>query len=174
MEPDALIEAILFYTAEPVPKVRLGELLDIGDSEIDDALAVLRTKLEGRGIALMDHDGEVTLATSTGASPILERLEATEERALSKSALEVLSIIAYQAPVTSADIDQIRGVNSQSALRQLLMRGLAKRERASEAASYTYTPSIDLLAHLGIGQASELPEYEPLRAFLDKQKTETL
>ncbi len=172
MEPDALIEAILFYTAEPVPKVRLGELLDIGDAEVDEAIVALKTKLMERGVALIEHNGEVALATATGASPLIEKLDATEERALSKSALEVLSIIAYEGPVTSADIDQIRGVNSQSALRQLLMRGLATRTRKSEAASYEYAPSVDLLAHLGIGAAQELPEYEPLRAFLDKQKAE--
>ncbi|MDE2038078.1 MAG: SMC-Scp complex subunit ScpB [Patescibacteria group bacterium] len=171
MDIPAAIEAILFWKAEPVAVKRLAELLSTEAAPVTEdaaraALAELRTRLAGRGLALVETDGEAMLGTSPAFSPLIERLTAEElSRDLGKAGLETLSIILYQGPVSRAEIDHIRGVNSQFIVRNLLVRGLVERmENPADARSYLYKTSIELLSRLGLSRAEDLPEYEKVRA----------
>jgi segregation and condensation protein B len=93
-------------------------------------------------------------------------------RDLGKAGLETLSIILYQGPISRANIDYIRGVNSQFIVRNLLIRGLIDRvENPKDARSYIYKTTIDLLSHLGISKIEELPEYEQVRKDIDSYAT---
>jgi segregation and condensation protein B len=72
-----------------------------------------------------------------------------------------LSIISYAGPITRADIEYIRGVNSSFTVRSLLMRGLIEREvDPKRANAYIYSASFDLLRHLGLSNNEDLPEYQ--------------
>ena len=87
----------------------------------------------------------------------LLNLEATTQ--LTRAALEVLAIIAYEQPVTRPHIDAIRGVNSESALRTLLRHGLIEEAGRTEGPGrpilYVTTP--EFLQHFGLGRLAELP-----------------
>ena len=129
-----------------------------------------------RGLTLIQTDTEVMLGTAKEFSPLIEQLTKEElSRDLGKAGLETLSIVLYQGPISRADIDYIRGVNSQFILRNLLIRGLVERiDNPKDARSFLYKTTLDLLAHLGISKVEDLPEYEKVRSDIDAFKGQTL
>ena len=171
------IEAILFWKAEPVAINKLASLLGVDVESIKSGLVELENQLKGRGIALVQTDDEVMFGTAKELSPLIEQMTKDElTRDLGKAGLETLSIILYQGPITRAEIDYIRGVNSQFILRALLIRGLVERiDNPQDQRSFLYKSTLDLLAHLGGSKISELPEYEQVKNDIDsfKQSTET-
>jgi len=96
-----------------------------------------------------------------------------EAKELSKQALETLSIIAYKAKVTKAEIDFIRGVNSVFILRNLLVRGLiTKKNNILDKRSPLYIVTHDLLAHLGIEGIEQLPGHLKISQRLNELEDE--
>ena len=167
------IEAILFWKAEPVSFKKLAQLLNADLKAVNEGVAALEANLNGRGLTLVQTDDEVMLGTSKDLSPLIEQLTKEElTRDLGKAGLETLSIVLYQGPISRADIDYIRGVNSQFILRNLLIRGLVERvDNPKDARSYLYKTSIQLLSHLGIAKSTDLPEYEQIRKDIESFKS---
>lgn len=159
------LEAILFWKAEPVSIKKLATIFDTDVGAINKGLQELEQTLQGRGLTLVRTDEEVMLGTAKELSPLIEKLTKEElSRDLGKAGLETLSIILYQGPISRADIDYIRGVNSQFIVRNLLIRGLVERvENPKDARSFLYKTTLQLLSHLGISKIEELPEYEQVR-----------
>jgi segregation and condensation protein B len=90
------------------------------------------------------------------------------ERDLGRAGIETLAIIAYKGPVSKKEIEYIRGVNSQFALRNLLLRGLVERKASSwDERVIVYSITADALRHLGLGSITELPEYMDVRKQLE-------
>lgn len=174
MDLSAKIEAILFWKAEPISIKKLASLLNEKPEAVKAGLASLENNLKGRGLTLVQTDEEVMLGTSKELSPLIEQLTKEElTRDLGKAGLETLSIILYQGPISRADIDYIRGVNSQFILRNLLIRGLIERvDNPKDARSYLYKTTLQLLSHLGISKIEALPEYEKVRTEIEAFKTE--
>jgi segregation and condensation protein B len=176
MDISQQIEAILFWKAEPVSVKKLASLLNTDELSIHKGIETLKTALGGRGITLVRTDTEVTLGTAKEFAPLIEQLTKEERvRDLGKAGLETLSIVLYQGPISRADVDYIRGVNSQFIIRNLLVRGLVERvDNPSDTRSYLYTSSIALLSHLGLSSLVELPEYDSVRKDIEffKQSTE--
>src|SRR3989344_7435549 len=178
MDISGKVEALLFFRGEPVSRRELGKALGAKEREVEQGLAELREKLAGRGVALVENGDEVELRTAPEASELIEKIRKEElSRDLGKAGAETLAIILYRNPVTRADIDYIRGVNSTFILRNLLIRGLVERvQNPNDQRSFHYKPTFELLAHLGIKNISELPEYtsvqEELEKFTVSQKAE--
>jgi len=175
----AKLEAILFWKAEPVTFKKLAQLLSteavkVTEAEIKAGLIELEISLKNRtsGLSLVQTDTEVMLGTAKEFSPLIEQLTKEElTRDLGKAGLETLAIVLYQGPISRADIDYIRGVNSQFILRNLLIRGLVERvDNPKDARSFLYKTTLDLLAHLGVSKIEELPEYQKVRADIDAFK----
>jgi segregation and condensation protein B len=100
----------------------------------------------------------VELVTAPELDALIESLRRDEmKRDIGKAGAETLAIILYKGPITRAEIDRIRGVNSAFIVRNLLVRGLIAREQAGKGNVFSVTPT--LLAHLGITSKAELPEY---------------
>ncbi len=160
------IEALLFYRAEPVRFQELVTLLKAEQSEVREALASLKVLLMGRGVRLLEVNDSYELVTAPEVSNLIESLRREElNRDLGKAGVETLTIILYRGPVSRAEIDFIRGVNSTFILRNLLVRGLIERrvlEKGGRGAHYVPTP--DFLKYLGIVSVEELPEYGTLRS----------
>lgn len=169
------IEAILFYKAEPLSLKKLCNILELKEQEVKQGIQELEKDLKNRGITLVENENEYTLTTSSETSFIIEKVRKDElNRDLGKAGIETLSIIIYQGPVSRADIDYIRGVNSQFIVRNLLMRGLIEKvENAKDARSYLYKPSLQLISHLGLSKLNDMPEYEDIRNKIDAMKNET-
>lgn len=168
------IESILFFKGEAVSFKVLSDLLEKSESEISEALDVLKNDLQDRGIRLIRNNGRVMLGTAPEISDIIEKIKKEElSKDLGKASLETLSIILYRGPIRKAQIDYIRGVNSGSILRNLLVRGLIEKKADKESQrSFLYYPTFELLSFLGISKLEELPEYEKVRGELEKADEE--
>lgn len=166
------LEAVLFWKGEPVSFKKLSQMLSVSEDEIKEGLKILKEKLDGRGISLIEKENEVTLVTSGEYGELIETLTKEEiKKDLGKATLETLSIILYQGPVKRSEIDYIRGVNSQFILRNLLVRGLIEKiPDPKDARTFVYKPSFELLAHLNIKGIEELPEYEMVRKDIEPFK----
>lgn len=166
------IEALLFYRNEPVTLKYLASLLGTDQSSVREGLAELEQTFKERGVCLVYKEDNVMLATSPTVSDLIDRAAHEEmSRELGKAALETLAIIVYRGPVTRADIDYIRGVNSAFILRSLLIRGLVERiENPQDKRSYQYRPTFDLLRHMGVSHLEEMPNFEAIREEIEQKK----
>ncbi|MFO7742001.1 MAG: SMC-Scp complex subunit ScpB [Anaerolineae bacterium] len=161
----ARVESVLFVAEEPVSAHRLAEALDATATQIDQALEAMATNYDGRGLRLQRVDGRVQLTTAPEAASYIERFLGLEVRVhLSQAALEALAIVAYRQPITRPEIEEIRGVSSDSVLRTLLSAGLIDRVGRAEAVGrpFLYGTTADFLQHFGLQSLDELP---PLAEF---------
>jgi len=163
------IESILFWKAEPIKVSELAQILQLKDREINEALKTLQERLSDRGLSLIINDNKVALVTCPEASDIIEKLHKEElTKDLSKATLETLTIVLYRGPMRRSEIDYIRGVNSQFTLRALLVRGLIEKKiDEKDERAYIYSTTIDTLAHLGVSNVEELPDYESVNTDID-------
>lgn len=162
----SIVESLLFVSGDPVSVSRLAEAADISEEKVEAALELLGKSYEEdcRGLFLIRKDGDVVLTSHPDNAVFVERFIRRErEGALSRAALETLSIVAYRGPIGRADIDSIRGVNSTMTLRSLLLRGLIERfGNPDDARGYLYGPSLAFLETLGLANRSELPDFARL------------
>lgn len=127
MDTVAVIESVLFVAEHPVPTSELSEVLEIPPPEITEALSVLANRLSstGSGLVLRETGGGWRLYTRPDLHPYLERYAASPSATrLSRAALEALAVVAYRQPVSRGQVSEIRGVDSEQALRTLERRGL--------------------------------------------------
>lgn len=176
IEPEELstgIEAILFWKGEPQSIKKLATSLNKSEEEIKTGLEILKEKIADRGVELIYKNDEVMLGTASKLSHIIERLTKEElVRDLGKAGLETISIIAYKGPISRAEIDYIRGVQSTFILRNLQIRGLVERiSNPSDARSFLYQPTFELLQFLGISKIEDLPEYDSVQVEFEKNNT---
>jgi len=165
----AQLEAVLFFKAEPLSIKRLGQILKKDEDEVKMAIKELADDLRGTGLTLIEWEDEVTIGTSKDAAELIESITKEElTKDLGKAGLETLSIILYQGPLSRAEIDYVRGVNSQFVLRNLLVRGLIERvENPKDQRSFLYKPTLELISYLGISKITDLPDYESVRSDID-------
>jgi segregation and condensation protein B len=161
------IEALLFALGRPLSHDELKKQLNLTDAALAEALDGL-SRAESRGIAVVSDGREVELRTAPSAAETVERVRKEEyARDIGKAGLEALSAILYRGPLSRAEIDFIRGVNSSQTLRTLTMRGLVRRvPNPKDERSFLYEPTTEVLAQLGVRQVGELPEYASVRAKL--------
>ncbi len=166
------VEAVLFWKGEPMKIKKLAQIFAKTEEEISAGLKELETKLEGRGVTLIFKDDEVALGTSKDNSEIIERLTKEElVRDLGKAGLETLSIVVYMGPISRAEIDLIRGVQSTFILRNLSIRGLVERiPNPKDQRSFLYKPTFDLVSFLGISKIEDMPEYLQAKIEIEKFK----
>jgi len=162
------LEAVLFSEGGPISHKRLMSLLECTAADLKSALTELAKRREGSGIAVVATDTEASLAVASGAAETVKKaFEKELGKEIGEAGLEVLSIVLYRGPSTRASIDYIRGVNTSSTLRNLLARGLLERvPNPDDAREYLYRPTVELLAHLGITELSQLPDHAAVAAEL--------
>jgi segregation and condensation protein B len=163
----AQIEALLFASGRPIDIRQLAKLAKAKPEAVEAAIQALADEYKNtrRGLSLMRQDDKVQMVTNPEQGATVEQFVKEEFTGpLSRAALETLAIIAYRGPIAKPEIDTIRGVNSGIMLRTLLIRGLVERKRsAKDARTYAYTLSFDFVRHLGVSEASQLPNYAELR-----------
>lgn len=162
MGPAAALEAILFVTEAPVPARELAEVLELSAEAVESLLTRLAADLEerGSGLILRHVAGGWRLYTRAEAYPYLERFSSSASaRRLSNAALETLAVVAYRQPVSRNQIAEIRGVDSESALRSLERHGLVEEAgRLTVPGNPAVYRTTDLfLEKLGLDTLGELP-----------------
>lgn len=176
MNLDLYIEGLLFYKAAPQKKRTIARLLDVEEEALTSGIAALRERLQGGATRLVETETELQLVTAPELSSFIDELRREEVRGdIGKAGAETLAIILYRGPVSRAEIDSIRGVNSSYILRNLMVRGLV--ERSKQGSGFTFAATPQLFAHLGIERKHELPEYaavmDQLEAFEAAQREAT-
>jgi segregation and condensation protein B len=164
---EAVIEAILFVSSEPVPRARLLEMFDEEDREqAREALeAVIARYAAGpeRGVMAEDVAGGVRLVTRPELVGWLRRFfDVAGGNKLSMAALETLAIIAYRQPMTGPEIQELRGVNSSGVLKTLLERRLVRIAGRKEVVGkpFLYGTTREFLVHFGLNSLKDLPPLE--------------
>ena len=163
----AKLEALLFVAPEPLSSSQLAEVLALPNTAVDRGLLNLSEKYSNdptnNGLRLVQHKGKYQLSTAPEISEIVEKFLGLEFKSkLSKAALETLAIIIYRQPITRPKIDAIRGVNSDSVVRNLFNRGLitevGRDDSPGRPIVYSSTP--DFLHYFGINSLEEMPPIE--------------
>jgi segregation and condensation protein B len=158
----AALEAILFVTESPVPTGELAEVLELPKSRVEAMLDELTRELEdrGSGLVLRQVAGGWRMYSHPDAYPFLERFSTSATaRKLSPAALETLSVVAYRQPVARSQIAEIRGVDSDSAVRTLERLGLVEeKERLNIPGNPAVYVTTDLfLEKMGLETLADLP-----------------
>ena len=165
--PDELlraVEATLFASEAPMSAEAIS--LHLGGAAVKSALADLASQYDGRGVQLVERGGRWHFQTAPDLAHLLRR-EREEVRRLSRAATEVLAIVAYHEPVSRAEIESIRGVQTAKGTLDVLMeagwvRITGRREVPGRPVIYATTP--DFLTHFGLSSRRDLPGIDELRA----------
>jgi len=167
---ESKIEALLFFKGEAITLKKIGEIFNVNQEEIENALSNLISSKENTGLKIIRNGDEITLGTDPKASIFLEEMRKEElTKDLSKATLETLSIIFYRNSVSRSEIDYIRGVNSSFILRNLLIRGLIQKSLdKNDSRRYIYEPTLESLEFMGITNINELPNYNEVNEKLQK------
>ncbi len=161
------LEAILFYKNEPQKFSELAKILKVTEAEVRSGIVVLKNSLTDRGLAIIENDNEVALATNPELKEMMAEISKEEMSAeIGKAGLETLAIILYNGPISRREIEHIRGVNCSYVIRHLSIRGLIQKE--GDGRGPKYSSSIELLAHLGLRDKSELPDFEKIKSEISK------
>lgn len=166
-QPDDLVravEATLFASHEPLSVEAISSHL--GGADVAPALAELVAHYQGRGIHLVERAKRWHFQTAPDLAYLL-RKEREDVRRLTRAATEVLAIIAYHEPVSRAEIESIRGVQTAKGTLDVLMeagwvRVAGRREVPGRPVIYATTP--DFLVHFGLETRRDLPGIDELRA----------
>lgn len=128
----ASLEALLISSDEPVKVADLAAFLNLPDELIEEALTKLAQTYEHRGLNLRESVRGWAFVSALACDPLVTNFLGQQNTSrLSKAAVETLAIVAYKQPVTRSDVSNIRGVNSDSVVRSLIVRGLVAEEKAS-------------------------------------------
>ena len=165
--PDELVravEATLFAAESPLSAEAIS--VHLGGAAVKDALAELAAQYDGRGVQLVERGGRWHFQTAPDLAHLLRR-EREDVRRLSRAATEVLAIVAYHEPVSRAEIESIRGVQTAKGTLDVLMeagwvRITGRREVPGRPVIYATTP--DFLTHFGLESRRDLPGIDELRA----------
>src|SRR3989338_4626250 len=126
------IEAILFVAGSPVSSNELAKILETPIEEVKVAIQELKEELRSRGIVITEANDTFQMTTNSSVSTQVKNyLQGQLREKLTEATIETLSVIAYKQPVSRAEIEAVRGVNSQYVLRLLLQRGLIEKTSSS-------------------------------------------
>jgi segregation and condensation protein B len=160
-----LLEALLFAAGQPLDEAALARRLPDG-VDVKEALAALKAEYATRGVNLMRIGKKWMFRTAEDLSWLLTK-ETVETRKLSRAAIETRAIIAYHQPVTRAEMELIRGVQtSRGSLDVLLELGLVRMRgrRRTPGRPVTYGTTDRFLEHYGLASIADLPGAAEMKA----------
>jgi segregation and condensation protein B len=153
------IEAVLFVASEPISIKALAKLTGAEESDVTVALQHIDEEFAERGIVLREVAGGYRFASAPASRAAVEAYLLPPKTNLSPAALESLAIVAYNEPVTKAQIEEIRGVSADSVIATLLDRRFivesGRRESPGRPLLYKTTP--DFLEAFGLNSLDDLP-----------------
>ncbi|NLJ70439.1 MAG: SMC-Scp complex subunit ScpB [Clostridiaceae bacterium] len=167
-EAMAVIEAILFASGDPVSLENLAEITELTLTEINDLCNRLKMRYENcaeSGLILKQIENTYCITTKPEYKEYMARLFRPQHLpSLSNAAYETLAAIVYNQPVTKAQIELIRGVNSDSLVNRLVERGYVEEtgnlDLPGKPAVFSTTNKF--LMEFGLKSASDLPSVDLL------------
>jgi segregation and condensation protein B len=158
----ALLEALLFVAGEAVTLTHLTKATDMREPEVKRLVGELAAdyKARGSGVIIVEIADSYQMVTDPDLGGWVKRFKNVSMMSkLSQPAIETLSIIAYKQPTTKLDVDQLRGVNSEGAIKSLLEKRLVRIVGRKEAPGrpFLYGTTREFLQYFGLKNLAELP-----------------
>ncbi len=177
-EAKRVIEAVIFAADEPVSVDQFAQLIETLDS--DTILQVIQGlqqdyAVSERSFQLVEIANGFQMRTRDEYAPWIKKFYTTEiSSRLSVSALEALAIVAYKQPATRAEVEEVRGVNSDSVIRTLMERNLIRvlGRKQAPGKPMLYGTTTEFLMHFGLRDLSELPSIEEIESMLGTPEEE--
>lgn len=155
-----LLESLLFIAGEPVAVAELARALEIPADAVEQALDELARSCAGRGVRVQRHGERAQLVSAPESAAVVERFLGVQgQPRISGAALEVLAIVAYRQPITRAQVEALRGVDSGGVLRALLGRELVCEAGRLETVGrpILYATTAEFLRQFGLASLADLP-----------------
>ena len=161
----SIIESILFVSGEPLSLRDISINLEMPPRYIEEILNEMITDYEAseRVIKLISIKDNYQLVTKSENSDYIQRLlKKNKRQSLSQASLESLAIIAYKQPITRIDIDEIRGVKSESAIQKLIEKNLIKESGRLDVPGrpILYSTTDEFLRQFELNDLKELPSLD--------------
>jgi segregation and condensation protein B len=168
----SVVEALIFASDKPVSLSELARAANARAPELRPLLSDLVEEYRGRGVELVEVSGGFQFRTSAVAAPFVRDYVAAKPVRLSRAQVETLAIVAYRQPVTRPEIDDIRGVDSGSALKVLLDRGLLKilGKKEEVGRPLIYGTTAQFLEFFGLASLRDLPTLREFTELTDESK----
>lgn len=166
-EKRSVLEVLLFLSGEPITLSTVRDVIDLPELEIKRLMdeLILQYREQNGGLFIAEIANGYQMVTNPEYSEWVKKFKSTQlSSKLSMPALETLSIIAYKQPIIKAEIEQLRGVNSDSAIRTLLEKRLIKVIGRKEAPGrpFLYGTTREFLQYFGLKDLTELPTLKDL------------
>ena len=159
-----IAEALVFASSEAVSENYIAERLPNGVA-VAEVMLRLKETYRDRGVNLVQVGGDWAFRTASDLSFVI-RKDDKEPKKLSRAALEVLAIIAYHQPVTRAEIEDIRGVQTSRGTLDVLMEAGWVRfrgRRRTPGRPVTIGTTVEFLNHFGLEELRDLPGLDELK-----------
>ena len=162
------IEAILFVAGNPVKRNVLKKILNIDEDSLESAIQLLKERYKDRGIKIEEISDGWQFTTVAKYRDIILKYFAEKPFKLSQAALEVLTIIAYKQPVTKAEIEAIRGMDSSGAIKTLLSLGIVRimGRKEEPGRPFVYGTTDRFLEVFRINSLKELPRLREIKEII--------
>ena len=163
VEAERQVEAILFAAEEPLDVESIQNRLKL-KADVPKILSSLESQYKNRGINLVCITNKWSFRTASNLSKLMN-LQVSNQKKLSKAAVETLAIIVYHQPVTRSEIEEIRGVSFATGTLEILLelnwvRPAGRKNVPGKPIQYVTTD--DFLSHFNIQKLSDLPNVEEL------------
>jgi len=157
-----IIEALLFAAGEPLTAGAIAKATSLNEHDIKEIMRELIADYRDRnsGIVIAEIADGYEMVTAPEHAAWIRRLKnISVSNKLSQPALETLSIMAYKQPLTKVEVDQLRGVNSDAAVKSLLDKHLIKiiGKKESPGRPFLYATTNEFLQYFGLKNLTELP-----------------
>lgn len=162
----SIIESLLFVSGEPLALKDICRIVEEDFKYVEDLMRALMNIYNGdgaRGIKLISLNGTYQLVTKTKNSEYVQKLlKKNVRQSLSQASLESLAIICYKQPITRVEIDEIRGVKSESAIQRLVEKNLVEETGRLEVPGrpILYGTTDEFLRHFALNDLGDLPSIE--------------
>lgn len=167
----AVLEALLFVAGEPLTAAGVAKATELQESEVKRLMAELIAdyREKNSGLLIAEIAEGYQMVTNPDFALWVKRFKhVTQSNKLSQPALETLAIVAYKQPVTKLEVDQLRGVNSDGAVKSLVDKRLIKivGKKETPGRPFLYGTTKEFLQYFGLKNLSELP---PISEFLKEE-----
>lgn len=178
LELMSLIEAIIFASDQPINSEKLAKIVNLEKEKVEEIVEELIAYYSHnvvRGIEIAEVAGGYFFRTKTIHAPYIKKIVLGKEAQLSRSAMETLSVIAFKQPITRAEIEYLRGVDSSNAIRTLLEKKLIKivGKKDVPGKPHVYGTTKEFLKSFGLKDLSQLPNLKEIKE-LEKSKESQL
>lgn len=155
----SILESLVFVSERPIEVAELARVASAEARDVRRLLHELREEYQHRGVVLEEIAGAWRFRSSAANAPFVRELLQAPPVRLSRAQVETLALVAYRQPITRPEVDEVRGVDSGSALKVLLERGLVRMlgRREEPGRPLLYGTSQAFLEFFGLRSLRELP-----------------